>query len=196
VRFLSISVSGVAAPPPLAITDPGLAAQTNADLWIGLAIAAVVLVAAAAFARLRSRQPASAPPRRLARIAATAGAFAAAMTLMRAPALTTDRPLGAPGYWDAPLAFALLAAGGLILFGLLDLLLGLFRPQRVARWLALAALCFLAFGTALVTALLRYTGFPFIPDARQLLSAAAIVAAALVWWSWLPPPRQVAQVFE
>jgi len=175
---------------------PDALPQTNADLWIGLAVAAVVLAAAAAFARRRSRRPASGPPRRRARIAAAACVFAAALTLMRLPFLVEARPLGTPGYWDVPLSFAVLAVGGSILFGLLDLLLGLLRPHRVARWLALAPLCFLAFGTAPVAALLWYSGFPFIPNGRQLLPAAAEVAAALIWWSWLPPPPPVAEVFE
>jgi hypothetical protein len=195
--MLSIALAGGAARPPLAITTPALAPRTNADLWIGLAIAAVVLIAAAAFALRRSLQPASAAPGRLARIAVTACAFAAALTLIRLPFLTAYRPLGASPVWAVALAFAVLAVAGSILFGLLDLLLGLFRPHRVALWLMLAPLCFLAVGAALIAVLFRYSPFPFIPNARQLLPAAAIVAAALVWWAWLPtPPRQVAEVFE
>jgi len=193
VSLAASPVSAAAGLPPPAINVPDAPPQTNADLWIGLAVGAVVLVAAAASAR----RPAFAPPRRIARIAAAAGVFAAALTLMRLPLLVESRPLGAPGYWDVPLTFLLLAAAGLILFGLLDLLLGLLRPYRGARWLALASLCFLAVGTAPIAALLWYSGFPFVPNGRQLLPAAATVAAALTWWSWLPPPPPlVAEVFE
>jgi hypothetical protein len=86
----------------------------------------------------------------------------------------------------------------MILFGIVDLALGLLRPRRNRRWLAAALLLFpvLMLGTLIGGALL------LIPDrvalgARLVGPAAAALCAAMIWWSLLPQEEgAIARLFD
>jgi hypothetical protein len=181
-------------PRPLA---PG-APDSPLDLWVALATALLVLIAAAWFARRRSRLPGGEQAPRFLRIFFSAAVFGAAVALR----LGIDEAFETgPVLRIVPLmavAAAVVAIIGLVLFAIADFWLGLFRPSRERRWLAGAILTFMAIVTAALAIPYWISGLPLgwvRPELLPIVIFAA--AAALVWWSYLPPPRRdVARLFE
>lgn|GEM_PF-3994020 len=178
-------------------------AERNADMWIGFVIGAVVLVAAAAWARRRAGQSELGPARRRTRILRAASAFGFGLALILAPREYLRGNLFAPWLSASDPLFILfgMAIGytlaALVLIGTLDLLLDLFSPARSRLWLAIAPPLFLLYAAACAALTAWKDSAPLDPDPRQLLLVAAGLATGLVWWADLPAARvRVAQVFE
>jgi hypothetical protein len=96
-----------------------------------------------------------------------------------------------------PLGAALLMGGPAVLFGLVDMIVGVWRPARTRTWVILGPA---AFAVALMVALILPGLFlpgGFRLNPRPLIPLIAAVAAGLVWWSLLPTGRRdVTGVFD
>jgi hypothetical protein len=177
--------------------------QPEPSVWPALAVAAVLLVAAAFFTWRRATMPDRRPARRLARIIWSSLACAGGVTLVMAPAeivsnlvvqtvpdVIADLGIGFLGW--AILAF--------LLFGSADLMLDAFRPRRTLAWLLTGPSLLTLYGVGFLAASEWLDGFD--PGPAGPTPLAAVLAAALVWWSLLPAAagreagRDAAAVFE
>jgi hypothetical protein len=175
--------------------------EPNTDIWMSVAIAAVVLIAAALLAYWRGTRAGSGPARRRTRILWTALAGAGGLTLILIP---NDLRWGGSGdpFFQLGLlmSFAMRAIVALMLFGTLDLMLDYFRPHRVLLWLGVGLVLLPLF----VVGILAASSWLEVMELGRAspIPGIAAVAAALVWWSWLPTTRgggderRIAHVFE
>lgn len=197
---ISLPVPPLLLPAAFVASDPGrpvvilMAGPPSDDHpWIGLAVGAIVLIAAAALAWRRAHGTAPTPSRstRIVRAALTCGA---AMAAMRAP---DEIALGGGPLESAFATFVPVAMLALILLGIADLLLDAFRPHRTRTWLLLAPPLLVVFfvGTLAATGWMDMVSAEADPGEAMLV--IAVLAAALTWWSHLPEPGvDVARIFE
>jgi hypothetical protein len=166
--------------------------------WVTSIVIVLALVAAGSIAWRRSRVAAEEPPSRLLRIFYCSAAFSFTMVV----ALAAEEALNRGISWRTPPLVAMAAVAfmaiGVVLFGIADFWLNLFKPRLVRRWLAIAVLAFgLFFCFCLVVAfwVAGEAGDLVPPDILQMIGIGAV--AGIVWWSYLPAPdANVAQLFE
>ena len=183
--------------PSRIVMAPAAPGAIGIEVWIGLGVGAAALLGAAILASRRARERRPGPSGRFRRVAATSTAFMVTLTLMYLPFgwlhETTLARLGL----QLAVPVSTLLAGGLVVFGIMDLLVGFAEARRTKAWLAAAPFIFL---TLLVVAagvptLLTQAG-PEL-NLRQIMLVQDAIAASLVWWSFLPAPeRTVGGVFE
>jgi hypothetical protein len=166
--------------------------------WVGLGLTAILLVAVADFARRRHRQqePDSTP--RLLRIFYTAVVFAGTMTLLLLVELLWNSGASDEVALMTLVAFATFTIAGMILFGILDFWLGLFRPRRHRGWLLVAML---TFGVLLAACLLlaSWVEGSTLDLLEQEMFQIVVIAAlsGIIWWSYLPAvDPDVARLFD
>jgi hypothetical protein len=172
--------------------------NTELDTWVTSIVIVLSLVAAGSIAWRRSRAAQEAPPSRLLRIFCSTAAFSITMVM----ALAAEEALNRGVSWRTLPLMAMAAVAfiaiGVVLFGIADFWLNLFKPRLVRRWLAIAVLAFgLFFCFCLVVAfwVAGEAGALVQPDILQMIGIGAV--AGIVWWSYLPPPdANVAQLFE
>jgi MFS family permease len=165
------------------------------SVWIGLALALSALIAAALLAYRRRGADSGRTVSGYRRLIYAAGTFGIPITLGFWAHLVLE-PQGWRAYSYA-LGAAVFIGAPILVFGLLDLLLGIWRPLRTRNWVVLGPTTFGAF----TLAALILPGF-FLPgefrlNPRPLIPLIAAVAAGLVWWSLLPSDRHdVTGVFD
>ena len=172
-------------------------ASSPLENGLGFAGALVVLILAAWFARRRHRLDPE-PPSRSVRIVHSALSFAVGIMVVLVIDAMFDPSASRrmiPQMLIGALAFLLIS---LVLFGIADFWLGLFRPCRNRGWLVGALL---VFGVSIAGLLATALWFGNALDAwlpPQTIQVAGMAAASgLIWWSYLPPPRRnVAAMFE
>ena len=166
--------------------------------WLGLGVMLLMLLAMALFARRRSRQSEAGTTPRLLRIFYTAVIFAGSVTLW----LVVEY-FATPGASDDLLPLAafvafILTLVGLVLFGIADFWLGLFRPRRSRSWLvaAVAAFVLLVVSSVLIASWIQGSiETPLLVEMLQLIVLGAV--AGLTWWTYLPALRgDVARTFD
>jgi len=177
---------------------------TGDEIWlrgaaeiIAATIAVAVLVAACLLARWRFTRRDAAPARRISRILWTSLAGAGGLTLILMPIKLRWGGFAAE---TLILDFMLRSIVALALFGVADLLLDFFRPRRNLAWLCVAPPLLASFVFMIVAA----STWADAVDAGQAgpVPLAAAVAAALVWWSFLPvadlggASRRIASIFK
>jgi len=162
----------------------------NPDEWIGLAIGLAAIAISARFARRRFEQ-ALPPASRAGRVFYTAFTFALVQLLIYG-IYAVSRP-GGPMQLASNLVPTLLAFtfGSFLLFGLVELVLGLFRPERSLQWRTIALAAFVVAGAGALAGPFWLADEQVILSLGLLLPATSAAAAALVWWAFLPPsPEQ------
>jgi hypothetical protein len=168
------------------------------DLWAILAVAMVALLTTADIVRRRAGVPEAAPPGRFARILTSVATFAVMASLLFG--IFQLLSIGADPQIPAAMAFVglMLALIALILFGLLDLLLGLLRPKQEPRWLLAALILFpVVMLGSLIGAVLILNPDRLSLGWRMVSPVTAALCAAMAWWSRLPRKEDaVAKLFE
>ncbi len=170
------------------------------DLWFAIAVAAMVLIAAGLLAwwRARSEFP---QPRRRSRILWASAACSAGLALIMIPTQFASTGLndGDVGL-HLVLGFVLGLIPATMLFGTADLMLDYFRPRRTLIWLVISPFLF----TAFIVGILAMSDWLQVLDTSRTGPApiAAVLAAGLVWWSFLPktgprpPDSRIARIFD
>ena len=159
------------------------------DELIGLLVGLAAIVLAARFAR--RREQARAPASTRAALTFYTALVVSIVQLVKYGVYAVSTP-GRGAHFLANLIPTLLVFtfGSFLLFGLAELILGLFRPERSRRWLIVAIVLFAAaaiFGLAGPVWLAQEEVTLRLPLLLPALSAAA---AALIWWAHLPPPPE------
>jgi len=173
------------------------------SVWPAIVAGALILAAASGLAWWRGKRRGHRRPSRLVRIFAASvagGGSGMAMTAMSHPvAAAAD---GVNPYAPSPelvmlahiLSYLLLAV---MLVGTGDLLFDAARPSRSRFWLTLGASLFAVFLIATFSLTGWVDPFAMPPGIEQGALAVSALAAALIWWAWLPlPHHEMADIFE
>ena len=172
--------------------------DSGLDVWLGVGVLLILLLAVGFFARRRSQMSEDEVPSRLMRICCTAAGFSGAITLD----LVVEW-LWKPNPDDQVLPSAVIAAivmfvVGMVMFGIADFWLGLRRPSRTRGWLVVAILVFAALAISAIAIAFWTEGSNNSLNGLGLFQVVIVAAiAAIVWWSFLQLPRgDVAQRFD
>lgn len=171
---------------------------SDLDLAVGAVASVLALVVAVVVARRRGRSTDDRPPRRLLRVLYPSLLMALALAAPFTAVELESPSVPAPTAPVAAFAFVMMALVYLVLFGLTDFWLGLFRPRRTPGWLAAGIVAFILVN-ALVAALAIWLGGPGTAPVQwaDLAIAAMAAAAGILWWAYLPSPHpDRASVFE
>ena len=174
--------------------------EPTIGLWLGFAAGAFVLLVVLAHAIWRGSRFEQVPSGRSRRIFRASLTCAGAWTLMVAPQRFIESgALYAPPFGETLLFGCLIMLViALALVGTADMLLDYFRPKRTPFWAIVAPSLFTAFIVGLFSASdLLDSAIALRQDPWRLMLAAAVLAAGLTWWSYLPGENeQVARVFD
>jgi hypothetical protein len=161
----------------------------RSDELIGLVVGLAAVGLAARYARNREQARAPASTR-------TARTFHAALVfsivqLVNYGVFAVSNP-GGTSQFLANLIPTLLVFtfGSILLFGLAELILGLFRPERSRSWLTLSIAIFAVAAVGSLAGPVWLAQEQVTLRLPLLLPALSAAAAALVWWAHLPPPER------
>ena len=172
--------------------------ESPPDPLFGLAATAAILALAAFLIWWRSRKYRADLPSRWLRILYSALAFGTALTLkLAAEALWHGRGTAAL-FPEAAIGLVAITLIMVVLFGIVEFWLGLFRPSRTIVWLIVAGLLLAALVNALVLAILWFENMvEGLVEYGELQLAAFGALAGLIWWSYLPsPPPDMSNAFD
>ena len=164
------------------------------DEWIGAAVGLAAVAAAVRFARRRFEKS-SPPSSRAARVFYTALTFALVqLTLYGIYAVS--RPGGTAQFASNLVpTLAVFLFGSLLLFGLVELVLGPFRPERSRKWMAIALGMVILIGAGSLAAPFWLAAEAVTIGPALLLPTLSAAAAAQVWWAFLPPSHRPTGLF-
>jgi hypothetical protein len=175
--------------------------QPDPGMWPAIAAAILLLAAAALLAHRRATRPDARPAGRIGRILWSSLACAGGLSFVMAPGeivgnLFQTIPNVIAAFAIKLLGWTILAA---LLFGSADLMLDALRPRRTLAWLSIGPPLLTLYGVGFLAASEWLDGFD--PGPAGPAPLAAVLAAALVWWSLLPvaadpESRGVAAIFE
>ena len=172
--------------------------ESGLDVWLGVGVLLILLLAVGFFARRRSQMSEDEVPSRLMRICCTAAGFSGAITLELVVEWLWKPNPNAQVLPSAVFAAVIMFVVGMVLFGIADFWLGLRRPSRTRRWLIVANLVFAALAISAIAIAFWTEGSNNSLNGLGMLQVVIVAAiAAIVWWSCLPAPRaDVAQRFD
>jgi hypothetical protein len=160
-----------------------------ADALVGLAVGLVAVGLSALVARRRADRG-SPPASRAGRAFYAAFAFALVQLLFYG-IYAGSRP-GGGAQFASNFLFTLMAfaCGSFLLFGLVEWLLGFFRPERSAGWMGAALAAFVVAGAGGLAAPVWLAAGQVTLRPGLLLPVLSASAAALIWWAFLPAPLE------